>query len=135
VNVGEFSSLSETVFRSPVGADVVEKVGWNANWFWRERLDVGSRAAREGYMCCRTSIFSRTRERIGVRKMGRKSEQEIGCAILGIRMIVELSHWLGTTKEETEWEVGEAMERAASLKSQEGRRSGPAAVGRRWSRE
>jgi len=33
------------------------------------------------------------------------------------------------------WAIGEAMEGAASLRSQEGRRSGPAAVGRRWSRE
>jgi len=38
----------------------------------------------------------------GVRELGRKSEQEIDCEILGIGMIVELSHWLVTTEEETE---------------------------------
>jgi len=93
--------LSETVLRRPIRADVVEPVSWKANWSCRERLEVGSAAAREGYMYCRTSIFSRTRERIGVREMGQKSEQDIGCTILGIGMIVELNHWLGTTEEET----------------------------------
>jgi len=78
------------VLRSTIRADVV---GWKANLSWRERLDVGSAAARERYMYCRTSIFSRQRETMGVRNMGWKSEQEIGCAILGIGMIVEVSHW------------------------------------------
>jgi len=54
-------------------------------------------------------------------------------------MIVELSHFLGTTEEETEslyrWDIGVAMDGAASLRSQEGRRSRPAVVGQRWSRE
>jgi len=122
-----------------IRADVVEPGGWNANWSWRERFEVCSAAAREGYMYCRTSIFCRTRERIGVREMGRKSEQEIGCTILGIGMIVDLSHWVGTTEKETEslyrWDIGAVMDGAASLRSQEGRRSGPAAVGRRWSRK
>jgi len=70
--------------------------------------------------------------------MGRKSEQDTGCTTLGIGMIVELNLWLGTTEEETEslymWAMGAAMEGAASLRSQDGRRSGLAAVGRRLSR-
>jgi len=60
---------------------VVEPVGWKANWSWRERLDVGSAAAREGYMYTAGQASSLGHgERIGVTEMGRKSEQEIGCA-------------------------------------------------------
>ena len=84
----------------------------------------------------RTTIFSKSRDSIGVTDMGRKSEQVAGRGILAAIGVV--FHCLGTTDQDNERlnsvVSGLDTSGAAIFRNQDERPSFPAVVGLRWSR-
>jgi len=73
--------------------------------------------------------LSRRRERIGVKAIGRKSEQVEGLGTFGIGVMIAFFHWVGMTAEQRERlnrkVIGLAKLQAATLRSQKGRKSDP----------
>ena len=76
---------------------------------------------------------------MGVREIGRKSEGRRGGETLGIGLIREVFHWLGTVEEARDLlkRMVRILEKrgAESLRNQEGRESGPGDVALSVSRE
>ena len=70
----------------------------------------------------RTINFSKTRDNMGVKDIGRNSASEAGCCTLGTGLIIAVFHCCGTKpvlrESENKVDRGSAMNKAAAFKNQ-----------------